>query len=281
MFKIITPHLSVALHDPADGFYQGTRFDRGGVFDSLIFDGMELAGRWFDRYDPFMHDAVCGPAEEFSPVFKDCGAVKIGVGLLKVPDASVYDHFKLYEVADPGTWTCFQDEGSVTFRHILEGIYEYEKVIALTGENSFEIRHRLRSGTDLQGEVYNHNFFTFDNMSVGPWRKIDLPFRPEGTWRSVYDSVGFTDSGIRFSRKLEKGESVFSGDVHAPGGGMPYNVTFLEGPVSVNVRSDALCTHSVFWSNYRVACLEPYNAFSSAPGKDFSWTLQYNFKYLF
>ena len=66
MYEIASEKLKMVLHRPSDGFYQGTRFDRSGVFDSLQFDGVELCGRWFSRYDPFMHDAVCGPAEEFS-----------------------------------------------------------------------------------------------------------------------------------------------------------------------------------------------------------------------
>lgn len=276
MFTIKNPTLSIALHDPLDGFYQGTRFDRSGVFDSILFQGTEMAGRWFDSYDPLMHDAVCGPSEEFTPVFLDRGLVKIGVGLLDVPSAQEYDHFKLYGIADPGEWECFQDSSSVTFRHRLPGVYLYEKVVALTGEGSFEIRHRLCSELDLKGEVYNHNFFTFDKMSVGPSREIDFPFRPIGSWRSEYDSVGFTESGVRFTRTLQKGESVYTGDIHKTADGMPYDIALSEaGRFRVNIRSSAPCTHTVMWSNYRIACPEPYNVFESAPGKDFLWTISY------
>ena len=59
--------LKAVLHEPLDGFYRGTRFDRSGVFDSISFKSVEIAGRWFSAYNPYMHDAVCGPAEEFSP----------------------------------------------------------------------------------------------------------------------------------------------------------------------------------------------------------------------
>ena len=155
MFRISTTRITLFLHDPEDGFYLGTRFDRSGVFDSILLDSSEIAGRWFERYDPYMHDAVCGPSEEFFPVFLDKGVVKIGIGLLQVPDVSAYDRFKLYDVIDAGEWNCFQNEESVTFRHVLKGVYEYEKVIALTGEKSFEIRHTLRSAVDLSGEMPN------------------------------------------------------------------------------------------------------------------------------
>ena len=277
MFQLKSHHLSVLLHHPGDGFYLGTRFDRGGVFDSIVFDSAELAGRWFERYDPLMHDAVCGPAEEFSPVPSDKGIIKIGVGLLQVPDYAAYDRFKLYDIIDSGEWECFEGGSSVTFRHLLKGVYEYEKVIALTGEKSFEIRHTLHSDIDLQGEVYNHNFFTMGRMEVGPSRLIDFPFKPQGTWRAEYDSVGFSGSGIRFYRRIEKGESVYTGNIHETAQGMPYDMRLSEG-VSVHIHSDVPCTHTVLWANHRIACLEPYNAFESAPGKECRWTVRYGFQ---
>jgi len=277
MYKLKSNHLSALLHEPGDGFYQGTRFDWSGVFDSILLDGKEIADRWFENYSPLMHDAVCGPSEEFSAVFLDGVTVKTGVGLLRVPLASEYDRFKLYDIVDSGEWECFQDEGSVTFRHKLKGVYRYEKVIALTGEKSFEIRHTLHSDIDLHGEVYNHNFFTLGKMEVGPSRIIDFPFKPSGTWRDIYDSVGFTDAGIRFFRQIQKGETVFTGDIHESASGMPYDMKISEG-VSVHIHSDVPCTHTVLWANHRIACLEPYNVFSSAPGKECRWTVCYDFQ---
>ena len=76
------------MHEPLDGFYQGTRFDRSGVFGSVSFGGVEFCAPWYERYDPLMHDAVLGPAEEFSPIFLPApssprAVLKIGVGLLR------------------------------------------------------------------------------------------------------------------------------------------------------------------------------------------------------
>ena len=213
MLALQSACLQMLLHHPEDGFYRGTRFDHAGVWDSLLFRGVELCGRWFPSYDPFMHDAVCGPAEEFSPVFLEGGRIlKIGVGLLQA-DGAPYDRFKLYPVLDGGQWTVEAGPSSVRFFHRLPGFYEYEKTVALTGEASFEIRHALRGS--YQGEVYNHNFFTMGKMAVGPSRLVDFPFTPAGTWRAQYDSVGFTDSGVRFYRPLQEGESVYCGNIHA------------------------------------------------------------------
>ena len=236
-----------------------------------------MAGRWFEKYSPTMHDAVCGPAEEFTPSSSGLsrGSIKIGVGLLDIGSAP-YDRFCLYPITNPGKWSVEAGENAIIFRHILDGIYDYGKEIVLTGPNSFEIRHTLASDIPLEGEVYNHNFFTMGRMATGPSREIDFHFRPAGTWRTVYDSVGFTHSGIRFSRELTPGESVFTGDIHEEGSqGMPYDITLREKDISVQITGDVPVTHSVMWANHRIACLEPYNAFRSAPAHPFRWTVRY------
>ena len=94
----------------------------------------------------------------------------------------------------------------------------------------------------------------------------------------MYDSVRFAENGVRFSRSLAKGETVFSGDVHEAGKeGMPYDLSLREGPLSIHIQGDVPVTHAVLWANHRIACLEPYNVFSAMPGKPFSWTLRYTF----
>ena len=267
--------MTLELHNPLDGYYLGTRFDRGGVFKSLVYKGVELCGEWFEHYSPTMHDAVCGPAEEFS--LAPCGGfwLKPGVGLLR-PDNEPYDRFRLYEIVSPGRWEVSRQGGDTVFRHILEPYYDYTKEIRIVSDSAFEIRHALEAHIPWDGWVYNHNFFTMDKMSVGPGRRIDFPFAPDGSWRSEYSSVGLTGSGIRFSRVLEKGESVFNGSLHeACRQGMPYDMTLSEGPLSVHIKGDVPLMHTVFWANHRVACLEPYNALKASAGQIIRWAVRY------
>ena len=274
----------LSLHDPADGYYQGTRFDRAGVFESLSLGGTELCGQWFERYDPFLHDAVCGPAEEFGPVGFDAAApgdafLKPGVGMLRRPDPAPYDRFRLYEITDPGEREVFREENAIVFRHRLDGQYAYEKQILLTGDRCFEIRHSLQGVVPLETEVYNHNFFTFGRFEVGPEREMDFPFDPEGTWRAAYDSVAVVGRGLRFSRTLSPGESVYMGDLHDASGGSVYGMTVRErGVAEVCITGDAPLTRTVFWSNHRVACLEPYNRISITPRGTFHWRIRYELK---
>ena len=260
------------LHHPLDGYYQGTRFDRSGVYKSLMFRGTELCGEWFEKYSPTAHDAVLGPAEEFSPITVIPGTIlKPGVGLLDT-GPEPYDRFKLYRIIDPGRW----EVDGMRFRHIMEGFYDYMKEVFITGENSFRISHKLQASIPFSGEVYNHNFFTFGKFETGPSRLIDFPFTPEGTWRAQYDSVAFTPGGIRFARKLREGESVYTGDIHEAGKtGMPYDMVISEGNIGIHIKGDVPVTKTVLWANHRIACLEPYNRIELAPGESFSWTIEY------
>ena len=239
MHILSTSRLRLSLHLPTDGFYQGTRFDHSGVFDSILLDGIEMAGRWFERYDPLMHDAVCGPAEEFTVIPRGDLYLKIGVGLLQ-SDGQPYDRFRLYPIDDGGEWSA-EKTGSdkVRFCHTLSGYYKYIKEILLTGETSFEIRHTLEASVPIATEVYNHNFFTFGKELVGESRRVDLPFTPVGP------------------------------------GGMKYALEVSDGPLGVKITGDVPVVRTQFWANTRVACLEPYNKVKAAPGEPFTWTLKY------
>ena len=83
---------------------------------------------------------------------------------------------------------------------------------------------------------------------------------------------------MRFLRKLNAGESVFTGNIHAVGhAGMPYDLTLSEAGLSLHITGNVPVTRTVLWSNHRIACPEPYNTFHAIPGKPFSWTLRYTF----
>lgn len=282
MITLESDRLRVQLHEPDDGFYQGTRFDRSGIFASALLDGVEMAGPWFESYSPAMHDAVQGPAEEFSVIGFNRAApgdlfLKPGVGLLRRPDVAPYDRFRLYEVADPGIWTLEQGSGSVNFTQQVQGWYRYRKEIALKGSTGIVIGHRLEAEVHrLEGNMYNHNFWTFGHMDVGPERCIDFPFCPEGHWRAQYESVALTEAGIRFFRPLQKGESVFMGDLQAhQQNGAPYEMTVKEGDLSVNIKGSLPLIYIVFWSNHRIACVEPYVALSVERGQAMEWSIDY------
>lgn len=280
--------LTLCPPDFDNGYYRGTRFDHSGVFRKVVHRGYVIADEWFESYNPYAHDAVCAYSEEFAESGYDqaqAGGVflKPGVGLLIKEDALPYDHFKLYKVADPGSWSVETGEDKVVFTHKVEGDgwgYEYVKTVHISDGNSFEISHVLRNtgARRLTGDTYNHNFNTFEGSTPGPAIDIDFTFRPCGTWRSEYDSVALCGNGIRFSRPLVKGESVFMGNLNPADGSKVTGEIYTQGVEghSVTFHADRAFHRIAFWSNYRVACIEPFIPYDIMPGDEFVW----NYKYL-
>lgn len=292
MIKISNNTLTITLHAPdgEKGYYRGTRFDWAGVFESIEYKDCNYTEEWFEGYSPVRHDAVCGPAEEFSPIGLDEAKVgepflKIGVGMLEKMEGE-YDRFKLHKIVNPGKRTVEVTEDSVIQGHVLESeedfAYEYFKTVRLTGPDSFRISHRLTNtgSRPLKGDVYNHNFFTLGLLQTGPDRQLDFPFRPEGDWRAEYSEVGFTETGIRFTRTLNKGESVFTGNLHEAGKGMTGSPnTFMLRDVKTGRGVCASCavpmTKAVFWAYHLIVCIEPYIDFNVAPGETFEFDIDY------
>ena len=284
MIQLRKEGLSVELCEPWS-YYKGVRFDHGGVFRRIEKEGFVYADEWFDHSDPFRHDRVCGLSEEFrGDVFDGVppGGLfcKIGVGLLVRGDGEPYRFTDSYEVAEKGTWSVESSEDRAVFTHILPGWYHYRKSIVLTGADSLSIAHQLRweGEKPLRGWCYNHNFLTFGGAMVGPARSFHFPWQPAGTWRSFYDNVRFTDSGIAFSAAVERDNSVFCGDLHPAVGRMLYPFEVRDAGRSVEIGGDVLPEFGVFWSNPRVACLEPFIPLSAASGETLSWRSDYRFR---
>lgn len=293
MITITNNTLKITLHAPdgMKGYYRGTRFDWAGVFESIEYRGCNYAEPWFENYSPTMHDAVCGPAEEFSPIGLEGTKegdpfLKIGVGILERLNDQPYDRFRLHKILDEGERWTETTETSVRFIHKIDSDtgfgYEYMKEISICSDNSFCIRHFLKNcgARSLEGDVYNHNFFTLGRMQTGVSRQIVFPFKPEGDWRAEYKEVGFTDDGIRFARELCKGESVYTGNLHEAGKGLegsPNGFVLSEASNGRSVRMNCAIpmTRTVFWANHRIACLEPYIDFNIKPGESFTFDISY------
>ncbi len=332
------------MADPrvAEPYYRGTRFDRTGIILDLESGGHRYIQPWQRRYDPYSHDAVSGPAEEFftaecepergglqgaesltpsgecslqpTPprLSKSAGFVKVGVGLLRREDRP-YDRFHLYEILDPGRLTVSLETGgagltfgvtqpqrsengrsrsrslpagpeptSATFRHILDGYYDYVKTVEIPAEGRLRLTHALtNAGTDpLDGHVYCHNFFILDGAPTGRATRFTFPWRPTGDWRAPYDSVRLSDDGIVFDRDLAPDETVFMGNLRLPAAGEGYRFKLqnLDNGLAVEAACDRPMEYAVFWSNADVSCLEPYIPFHIAPGQTFRWTLDYRFQ---
>ncbi len=286
-FMISKDGLSVELCYPSagEGYYRGTRFDWAGVFRRIVKDGRVYADEWFDNDEPYRHDNVCGLSEEFVIFENDAAGpfVKIGVGKL-TKEEGPYDRFLLYPIVDEGVRGLDIKDDSAVFTHRLEGEYDYEKKIILLDGESLRIEHTLKniSPEVLETSVYNHNFLNLDNMSVGPAVRIDFPSKPSGHWRDVMPEVSLEDNSIVFHGNIVKGQkAAFIGDLTlAPShteSPFSYRLSNSEKDMAVEVKVNAPVSHSVFYSNHRVSCIEPYTPLTVAPGESVSWSIDYRF----
>jgi hypothetical protein len=289
----------VYLPDPENGFYRSTRFDWSGMIGSLKYKGHDFYGAWFQKVDPAIYDfgyddtgvvsapftAMVGPAEEFNTDRKALGYdeakpggtfIKIGVGVLRKPDEAKFDHSKTYEIADRGKWTVKQARNSVEFTQALADPasgygYTYKKVVRLVpGKPEMLLEHTLKNtGTKtISSTVYDHNFWTLDNLPPGPGLQITFPFqlqaiRPinndfvklEGKDRATASLGGFGQTSADYDIRVEN----------------------TKAGAGVRIQGDRPLTVVALWSIRTVMAIEPYIEMNIPPGGEFTWTLRYDY----
>lgn len=284
--------MTVYLPDASSGYYRGTRFDWSGVIASLVWNGHEYFGRWFDRYDPKLHDAITGPVEEFLTGDSALGFaeakpgetfVRIGVGVVRRPDDSAYKRFDTYDIVDPGTWKVNKGKDRIEFVHDLRGpngyAYRYAKVLRLDGD-TLVLEHKLKNtgSKPIETSVYNHNFFTLDGKTTSPDFRVQFPFEPRAA-RPLNGLAEVRARELTFLRTFEPKQTVFT-EIEGFGATAKDNGFSMENRATgagVRVTGDRPLLKLYFWSAPRTVCPEPYIDVSVAPGKESSWRIVYQF----
>lgn len=279
------------LPDTSDGFYRGARFDWSGVMPELNYKGHTFFGRWFEKYDPFIHDAIMGPVNDFSPVgydeVKPGGKyVKIGIGTLLRPDEKAYSFNKRAKLVNPGKWKIKRKPDQVMFTHTLRDepcSYVYTKTIRLLrGKPVMVMTHTLENtgNSTIETSVYNHNFLVIDNQPTGPDFTVEFPFKLSGTFGTGADKAGFRDNKVVFFQQLLSGESVHGGNIKGFGDtAADYNIFVMNKKTGAGVRitGDRPLSRLVFWASNKVLSPEPYTNIRIEPEEKFTWTITYEF----
>lgn len=282
------------LPDPQHGSYQGTRFDWSGVISSLQYQRHEYFGRWYERHDPKLHDAITGPVEEFRTNDSGLGYdeaktggtfVRIGVGTVRKPEEKVYRPFDTYEIVNPGKWTVKRHKDSIEFRQWLKGengyAYVYRKTVRLVkGKPELVLEHWLKNTGEkaIDTTQYNHNFFVIDHEVVGPDVVVKFRFAPVAT-RGFKDRAEIVGNEIHFPREIEGKNGVFSELTGSKVDVADYDfhVENVKSGAGVRITSDQALDHINFWAINTVACAEPYIHLKIEPGKEARWTVRYEF----
>jgi hypothetical protein len=286
--------LRVALPDPVNGFYRGTRFDQAGVVTSLRPNGREFYGPWFERTAPQVLDyvyvpegiaagpdsATSGPVEEFAPLgFKaESGTrfVKIGVGILLEPDDQPYDHYRHYEIVDDGVRKTVTTPQGITFTQTLAGAYEYEKTLRIMG-SQLVIEHRLKNlgAAPISTTVYDHNFLRLVQGGAGVI--MTFPFAVKAATPPPADLIAIAGHGLATLRPFKDKERVSFPITGFGGKASDYSFKVMADKAGVEVSGDQPLTKVNIFSIDRVQSVEPYIAIELAPGAEKRWKYTYSY----
>ena len=286
---------SLLLPDAQRGYYRGTRFDWSGQIASLTYKGHEYFGKWFDKYDPAIHDAILGPVEEFVAAtgglgYDDVRAgesfVRIGVGAVRKPEEAGYRQFHTYEITDPGVWKVNPRKDRVEFVHELGNTsgyaYTYRKIVRLASGRKprMVLEHTLhnRGSKVIDTSVYEHNFYVIDGQPSGPEFAVKFPFEVKAA-RELGGRAEAAGKELRYLRELESGQSVFT-ELSGYGDSVrDYDIRVENRKSGAGVRqtSDRPLSKLVLWSIRSTVCPEAFIHMNIAPGESFSWRIVYDF----
>ena len=279
------------LPDAKNGYYRATRFDWSGIISSLNYDGHNYFGKWFEDYDPKTHDAIMGPVDSFGPLNYDeanpgDSFVKIGVGTLTKPSDKKYRSFTTYPIVDPGKWIITKEDSKIEFYHVLKDKkypYEYTKIIEFV-ENKpvMVISYQLKNNGKhtIETQVFNHNFFVFDNQPITTDFEIIFPNNISGTGRGFGDIVEIQENKLVFKRALVNDESVYCGSLEGINHDEDDHDIRIENRktgAGVRIKGNQPISNLVFWGNRKTVCPEPYITIRIAPGDTFTWKNTYEF----
>jgi hypothetical protein len=296
--------------DAKSGFYRATRFDWSGMIEGVEYGGHKFYGRWFQGTDPAVKDfeyrgadiiagpntSATGPAEEFNTAGKGLGFdeakvggtfLKIGVGVLRRPDERDYDHFRLYEIVDPGKWANRIGRDSVESTQRVNDPasgygYEYRKTVRLVGKGAeMEITHTFRNTgkKPISSQVYNHNFLVIDGQAPGPDFTISVPFEIRSERPPDAALAGIRGKQIVYRKTLEGRDRVMTAIQGFGPGASDYDIQVVNTKTGAGVRvtADRPLVNLMLWSIRAVMSVEPFVEFSVKPGESYNWTLRYRY----
>ena len=278
------------LPDADQGYYRGSRFDWSGVIYELKYKGHDYFGQWFPAYDPLLHDAICGPTEEFMAINYEQASVggeyiRIGIGGFIKPDDNRFNRFGFYELSNPGKWTVKETGDCVVFTHKLKDVagysYEYEKKVRLVkGKPQMVLEHKLKNTGKkvILTDVYNHNFFTIDHQITGPNSVVKFAFPIIVNTENPLARIN--GQQIEYIREFLPDETVSWGDVQGHSKSVKdydFRIENTKTGAGVRITGDKPISKIIYWSALKTQCPEPYININLQPGKTFSWTITYDF----
>lgn len=287
--------LNVEVMDPTDP----ARYNRGMRFCPLAsvlrvnMDGHDFL------FSPIVHDPVtenCGIPSEFDIGEKDVtqppgfaeaapgqGFLKIGVGVLRKETKPTYDFFHAYAVIKPADCRATWNANSAHFEQDGPQVngygYRLEEDVSVAG-NELRIDSALtNTGTKpFVTEQYAHNFFSFDDMPIGPGylARFSFDFHVKG----LKPEQRFNGREIDFFRPISKHDKAINAVVTpVPGSGSINGVTVMNTDTGLDVHATVTepSQRIVVHITPRYLCPEQFILLDLKPGETKKWSRLYQF----
>jgi hypothetical protein len=282
--------VSIFLPDAESGYYRGTRFDWSGIIENVHYRAHRFYAPLHAEHDPFLHDSVSGPTDEFG-MFNPMGFaeakpgetfVKVGVGLLEKGESDEYRFRGDYPLRRPGTWTIDQGRDWISFEQTLAGdhgwAYHYSKTIRLlSDEPGFVIEYLLENSGSRTIDIthYNHNFTLIDGTPYGPDYAAEFAFSSEEP-RPIDDLAWFRDGAIEIEHPL--GDQSFWVELYQGPGRVDYNTATIRNRITgaaISFEGSGPIERMVCWAVERAVCPEPFSRIELKPGEVGTWSTTY------
>jgi len=279
------------LPDTENGYYRASRFDWAGQISALEYKGHSYFGLWYDKYDPYLHDAIMGPVEAFDPIgYEDAATggsfIKIGIGALEKPNEKNYFFANTYKLVNPGRWDIKKASDKIKFIHTLNDTtisYVYTKIVQLTkGKPELVLYHTIKNTgkKTIETNVMNHNFFVIDSQVTSSHFEINFPFEPIVEESNEPKAAVIQGKKILLEDGDPKGKNFYLGPITGYSENADdYNVTVRNKKTgaAVNIRADKPFSRLAFWATVKTVCPEPFIHVKAEPGEEFSWKIIYTF----
>jgi hypothetical protein len=276
----------------------------------LCYAGQRFYGPWFDRVSHSVRDfsdegdalvvsavsAAMGPADEFDPIDSPPGFdaaqpggsfIKIGVGVLRRPDTTAYDHYYAYEVLDHGRWSA-RKSGSRSLVQVQEisdprsgYAYRYTKRIELAaGAPRMIISHTLENlgSMAIHSSLYDHNFLTLDGHPTQPGLSVKVPFPIQSDAPAADASI--TGKALTLARAPGVRDSIhFAISGFGPtAADYRFTVTSADQRAAVTVSADHPLDTVSLWAIRKVVAVEPFIRIDLPAGQSLRWRYLYEYQ---
>ena len=274
----------------AEQYYRGVRFDPTGVVLSLKAKGHIYFGGVYPIHNPECFDSISGPVEEYLIVGYNEAKVgedflKIGVGMLEKKSDKKYNFIEDFKLKNAGKRSVKVFDDSIEYTHEMSDKSGYGYILKKRlrlEKSSLVVEHTLKNigSKTIDSNVYGHCFFTVDNMKID--ESVVAKFNFKLDCPQAYISKGLAeikDNEIRYLRTAKDSDRVSIDNIQCAGT-LEENcmeVEFGKLGAGVRVRGDKPLLKSVYWSNGKMVCPEPFVKIDLKPNEEFSWKFTYDF----